>query len=200
MIEIGNTLVSLDLLAERFVCDIARCKGICCEEGDSGAPLELDELEPIEAVLPKLLPMLSAQAREVIERQGIAYTDEEGDLVTSIVGNRECVFAYRDDQGVWQCAIEKAYEQGLTPFRKPVSCHLYPVRLRKRKNFLAVEYHRWEVCSDACRLGAQLKVPVYKFLKDPLIRRFGQEWYQELEKAATAFYDSEYYKKLFGNK
>ena len=200
MIEIGETLVSLDLLSEQFVCDIAHCKGICCEEGDSGAPLEEDEIVALEQDLPFVTPMLSAEAREVIDRQGVAYVDEEGDIVTSIVGNRECVFAYRDDNGVWQCSVEKAYEQGLTPFKKPISCHLYPIRLRKRKNFIGVEYHRWDVCTDACRLGSQLKVPVYRFLKDPLIRRFGAEWYAELEKAAEAFYKSEYYQKLFGGK
>ena len=195
MLEIGDTLVSLELLNEQFCCDIARCKGICCEEGDSGAPLLEEELASIEQSLPHLWDRLSPKAREVIRRQGISYTDEEGDLVTSIIDGRECVFAYKDEQGTWQCAIEKAWEQGLTSLRKPVSCHLYPVRLHQHRRFLAVEYHQWEVCRSACRLGAELKLPLYRFLREPLVRRFGEDWYRQLDEAAQAYYESEYYKQ-----
>lgn len=195
MIEIGDTLVSLDLLAERFCCDIAACRGACCEEGDSGAPLLEEELESLAAALPQVLDLLSPEARAVIDRQGVAYTDQEGDLVTSIVGGRECVFACRDEEGVWQCAIEKAWERGLTPFRKPVSCHLYPVRVHPHRRFVGVEYHRWDICQPACRLGEELRLPVYRFLKEPLIRRFGEAWYAELEEAARVYYASEHYRK-----
>ena len=194
MLEIGDTLVSLELLNEHFCCDIAHCHGICCEEGDSGAPLLQEELEALEEVLPHILDRLSPAAREVIDRQGVAYTDMEGDLVTSIVDGRECVFAVRDGQGTWQCAIEQAWEQGMTAFRKPVSCHLYPVRLHQHRRFLAVEYHQWEVCRGACRLGDELKLPLYRFLKGPLVRRFGEEWYRELDEAAQAYYASDYYR------
>ena len=194
MLEIGETLVSLELLNEQFCCDIAHCHGICCEEGDSGAPLLDEEVDVIEKLLPQILDSLSPAACEVIGKQGVSYVDVEGDRVTSIVDGRECVFACKDEQGTWQCAIEKAWEQGKTSFQKPISCHLYPVRLHQHRRFLAVEYHQWDVCRQACRLGRELKLPLYRFLKGPLIRRFGQAWYDELDEAAKAYYASDYYK------
>lgn len=181
MVQIDDTLISLDLFEKRFVCDLAKCKGICCVEGDSGAPLEESELVELEAVLPAVWDDLSPKAQSVIRRQGVAYRDTDGDLVTSIVDGLDCVFTYYDEQGYCKCAIEKAYREGKVSFYKPVSCHLYPVRVDQHYDFRAVNYHSWSVCRDAICLGRKLDVPVYRFLKEPLIRKFGKAWYDELE-------------------
>ncbi|MGN0187144.1 MAG: DUF3109 family protein [Paludibacteraceae bacterium] len=188
MVEIGDTVVSFDLFEQQFCCDLGICRGQCCVEGDSGAPLEMDEVAALEAALPVVWNELSEAARQVIDRQGVAYVDCQGDLVTSIVNGRECVFAYVDAaDGVCKCVLEKACREGKTQFLKPVSCHLYPVRLTRYKDFTAVNYHRWNVCACAEKQGRALKLPVYKFLKAPLIRRFGEAWYAELEEAAKAY-------------
>ena len=187
MVEIGDTVVSFDLFEQRFCCDLSVCRGECCIEGDSGAPLEEEEVSELEKVLPTVWNDLSEECRRVIEKQGVAYRDADGDLVTSIVGDRECVFSYKDADGVCKCAVEKAYREGRTGFYKPISCHLYPVRLTKYEGFTAVNYHRWEVCACAEKLGRKIGMPVYKFLKEPLIRRFGEAWYKELEEAAEAY-------------
>lgn len=194
MVEIGDTIVSFDLFEQQFCCDLDICKGQCCVEGDAGAPLEMDEIAKLEEVLPVIWNDLSEAARKVVDAQGVAYSDAEGDLVTSIVNRRECVFSYIDfAEGVCKCAIEKAYHEGKTSFYKPISCHLYPIRLKKFKDFTAVTYHRWSVCSCAETKGHKLQLPVYKFLKTPLIRRFGEAWYKELEEAAKA-YEAEFNK------
>lgn len=194
MVEIGDTIVSFDLFEQQFCCDLDICKGQCCVEGDAGAPLEMDEIAKLEEVLPVIWNDLSEAARKVVDAQGVAYSDAEGDLVTSIVNRRECVFSYIDSaDGICKCAIEKAYHEGKTSFYKPISCHLYPIRLKKFKDFTAVTYHRWSVCSCAETKGHKLQLPVYKFLKTPLIRRFGEAWYKELEEAAKA-YEAEFNK------
>jgi len=194
MVEIGDTIISFDLFEQQFCCDLDICKGQCCVEGDAGAPLEMDEIAKLEEVLPVIWNDLSEAARKVVDAQGVAYSDAEGDLVTSIVNRRECVFSYIDSaEGVCKCAIEKAYHEGKTSFYKPISCHLYPIRLKKFKDFTAVTYHRWSVCSCAETKGHKLQLPVYKFLKTPLIRRFGEAWYKELEEAAKA-YEAEFNK------
>lgn len=188
MVEIGDTVVSFDLFEQQFCCDLGICRGQCCVEGDSGAPLEPDELAQLEEALPAVWDDLSPVARHVIDRQGVAYVDCQGDLVTSIVDGRECVFSYVDAaDGVCKCAFEKAFREGRSTFCKPVSCHLYPVRLTRYKDFTAVNYHRWNVCSCAEKKGHLLGLPVYKFLKTPLVRRFGEAWYAELEEAAKAY-------------
>lgn len=187
MVEIGNTVVSFELFEQQFCCDLAVCKGECCIEGDSGAPLEEGEVEQLEALLPIIWDDLSDASKEIINAQGVAYEDEDGDMVTSIVHGRECVFTYTDQEGVCKCAIEKAHREGKTEFYKPISCHLYPVRLAEYKDFTAVNYHRWQVCACAEKLGHKIGLPVYKFLKTPLIRKFGQAWYEELEEAAKAY-------------
>lgn len=184
MIQIDDTLVSLDLLECPFICDLGQCKGECCVEGDSGAPLEDEEVEELEKVLPVIWDDLSPEAREIIEKQGVAYVDSDGDLVTSIVDGKNCVFTCYDEDGTCHCAIEKAYRQGKVSYYKPVSCHLYPVRVAKYPSYRAVNYDRWTVCKAAILLGQKENVPVYKFLKEPLIRKFGEEWYQQLEKVA----------------
>lgn len=181
MIEIGNAIVSFDVLTKPFVCDLDTCQGICCIEGDAGAPLEEDEIEKIKEMLPIIWDDLTPQAKEIINTQGVSYKDIEGDNVTSIVNGKDCVFTYRDEQGMCKCAIEKAYREGKTDFYKPISCHLYPIRLDSANGYTIVNYHRWDVCKCACKLGKKLKVPVYKFLKEPLIRKFGEDWYKELE-------------------
>lgn len=180
MLQIDDTIVSFDLFDECFVCDLATCKGICCVEGDAGAPLEEDEIEKLQEILPVVWEDMSEAAKEVVRQQGVYYVDEEGDAVTSIVDGRECVFACVDG-GTYKCAIEKAYREGKIDFYKPISCHLYPVRLKKYRDFTAVNYHRWSVCGCARTLGRSLQVPVYKFLKEPLVRRFGMEWYRQME-------------------
>ncbi len=183
VVQIDDTLVSTDCLTEKFCCDLQACKGICCVEGDAGAPVELDEVAAMEAALPAVWPLLSASAQAVIDRQGVVYTDEEGDLVTSIVNGKDCVFTCYDENGHCLCAFEKAFREGKTSFYKPLSCHLYPIRLKKIGDGVALNYHRWEVCRMAVEKGRQLGLPVYRFLKEPLVRRFGEAWYAELESA-----------------
>ena len=173
MIQIDNTLVSLDVLERQFLCDLSHCKGVCCVEGDSGAPLLEEEVGELEKALPVIWNDLAPKAREIIEKQGVAYVDEEGDLVTSIVNGKDCVFTCYDADGTCKCAVEKAYREGKLSFYKPVSCHLYPVRVEKYDTFEAVNYNRWNICKAAEVLGKKEKLPVYKFLKEPLIRRFG---------------------------
>lgn len=183
MLQINDTIISLDLLEEKFVCDLGKCKGICCIEGDAGAPLEAEEVAILNDLLPVVWDDLTAESKAVIEKQGVSYIDEDGEPVTSIVNGAECVFTYTDSEGICKCAIEKAYREGKTSFYKPVSCHLYPVRLQKYNDFIAVNYHRWSVCSCARKLGGKLGMPVYSFLKEPLVRRFGEAWYEQLDTA-----------------
>jgi hypothetical protein len=181
MLQIDDTIISLDLLDELFICDLGVCKGICCIEGDDGAPLELEEVKIIEDLLPIIWDDLSDKSKAVILKQGVSYIDDDGEPVTSIVNGAECVFTYTDEKGQCKCAIEKAYREGKTDFYKPISCHLYPVRLQKYEDYTAVNYHRWKVCNCARKLGGKLEVPVYRFLKEPLTRKFGEAWFEQLE-------------------
>ncbi len=181
ILQLGDVLFTSDLLTECFCCDLEACKGACCVEGDSGAPLLLDEIAELERVLPETVADLSAEALEVIERQGVAYTDQEGDLVTSIVNGKDCVFTCRDAAGCTFCATEKAFREGRTDWSKPISCYLYPLREKRFNGGLAgLSYHRWDVCRPAVEKGRELGLPLYKFLREPLIRRFGKEWYESL--------------------
>lgn len=184
MIQIEDTLVSLDVIERCFICDLSHCKGACCIDGDSGAPLEESEVAELEKVLPAVWDDLSPAAQAVIRRQGVAYKDIEGDTVTSIVNDKDCVFTCYGDDGICQCAIEKAYREGRVDFYKPISCHLYPVRVTNYEGFRAVNFHKWEVCRAAEILGYREKLPVYKFLREPLIHKFGESWYQTLETCA----------------
>lgn len=192
MIQIDDTIISIDCLSEKFCCDLDACAGTCCIEGDAGAPVDLDEVEELEAALPVVWNDLSASAQTVIDKQGVVYTDEEGDLVTSIVNGKDCVFTCYDEKGCCFCALEKAYRAGKTNFYKPLSCHLYPIRLKKIGDMTALNYHRWDVCKAAVCKGEQLNLPVYRFLKEPLIRCFGQAWYDELEKAVEELKEQGY--------
>ena len=181
MIEIDNTLISDDLGSSFFVCDLNRCKGTCCVEGDLGAPLEDQELEILDAVYPEVAPYLSAAGNAEIKAQGTYIKDSDGDFSTPTVGGKECAYAKYDDNGILKCGIESAYFDGKIEFRKPISCHLYPVRITSYDQYDAVNYDRWHICDPACSLGASKEVPLYKFLKTPLIRKYGKLWFQKLE-------------------
>ena len=184
MIQIDDKLISEDLFSEEFVCNLAKCKGICCVEGDAGAPLEEDETKILDEIYPKIKPYLSPEGIQAIEEQGTYTLDFEGDLVTPLVNNAECAYVIFDEKGYTKCAIEKAYEDGVIDWQKPISCHLYPIRITEYSNFSAINYHEWDICSDACTLGKELGVKVYQFLKKPLIRKYGEEFYQTLSEAA----------------
>lgn len=180
MMKIGDVLVSDDIKSVEFVCHLEKCKGACCVEGDLGAPLEDDELPAMDNILKEVRPYLTPEGIKAIEKQGPYILDEDGDYSTPTIGGRECAYAHYDEQGVLKCGIEQAWLDGKTKFRKPISCHLYPIRITKKKDFEAVNYHKWSICSAACSYGKSLKVPLYKFLKEPLIRKYGEKWYEEL--------------------
>ena len=192
MFVIGNnTLVSLDVLEKEFCCDLDTCRGCCCIEGDAGCPVSDEELKQIEALLPELLPQMTKEARAVVEQQGLAYLDPSGEQVLSIVNGKDCIFARTDHNGWCYCLIEKYYNQSPitnNQLKKPISCALYPIRLTKVGEYTGLEYHRWDICHCARVLGKKLHKPLYQFLKEPLIRRFGQEWYDELELTATEWH------------
>ena len=180
MLQIQDTLVTLDLAERFFCCDLGSCLGECCIEGDAGAPITKEEYEKLKEILPEIWDDLLPQAQEEIRANGVGYIDEEGDLVTSIVDGKNCVFTCYASDGMCQCAIEKAYREGRIDFYKPESCHLYPLRLIEYPTFTAVNYHRWKICRCAEILGRKNGVRLYQFLREPLVRRFGQEWYDEL--------------------
>jgi len=187
ILEVGGVLISSEVLTERFCCDYEKCKGICCVEGDAGAPVTLDEVAAIEASLDVVWPRLSASAQSVIDRQGVAYNDRDGELVTGIVRGRDCVFTCYEGEGCL-CALECAFREGRTSFCKPVSCALYPIRERRFSGGLVgLNYHRWAVCEDGRKKGKALDLPLYRFLREPLIRRFGAAWYDELCQVAKLF-------------
>ena len=184
ILEVGGVLLSSDILTERFCCDLDVCGGACCIEGDAGAPVSLDEIGEIEASLDAAWPMMSASAQAVVDRQGVAYTDSEGELVTSIVNGKDCVFTVYEE-GCCLCALEKACHQGKSRFVKPISCALYPIREKRfADGLVGLNYHRWAICEGARKKGLDLNLPLYRFLRQPLIRRFGEEWYHELEEVA----------------
>jgi len=181
MIKVGEILVSDDIKEVEFVCNLEKCKGACCVEGDLGAPLEEDELGIMKSIQKEVRPYITKEGAQAIKEQGPYILDEDGDYSTPTIGGKECAYALYDKQGVLKCGIEQAYLDGKISFRKPISCHLYPIRITKnKKGFEAVNYHKWDICSAACQLGQALGVPVYKFLKDPLIRKYGESWYEEL--------------------
>lgn len=186
MFLIQNTLVSLDVLEKEFCCDLDKCRGCCCVEGDAGAPVSDEEVEQIKSMLPALLPEMTPEARKVVEKQGIAYLDPSGEQVLSIVNDKDCIFARTDHKGWTYCLIERSQKsETRSQMAKPISCHLYPIRLTKVGDLIGVEYHRWDICHCARQLGKKLHLPLYKFLREPLIRRFGEDWYAELELTAT---------------
>lgn len=184
--QVGKVLLSTEIVTEYFCCDLSACHGQCCVDGESGAPLTLDEAAELERLLPTIEDSLSAEARKVIADQGVAYVDVEGDLVTSIVNGQDCVFTCYED-GCCLCAAERAYREQLTDWCKPISCALYPIREKRLSNgYVGLNYHRWSVCDPARRKGQELRLPLYRFLKAPLTCRFGEAWYKELEATVDA--------------
>lgn len=188
MLQIGeNTLVTLDIVERFFCCDLDKCLGACCIEGDAGAPVTEEEVREIEAAVPAIEADMLPRAIEEVRNAGVAYVDEEGDLVTTILDGKNCAFTCYAPGGVCLCALEKAQREGRIAFRKPVSCALYPLRIKEYPTFTAVNYHRWDICRDAEVLGKKLGIRLYQFLKEPLTRRFGKEWYDELCQACEAY-------------
>ena len=189
MIEIEGILVSLEILEEAFVCDLTACKGACCYEGDYGAPITESEKDKIIADLEKIKPYLNPDCITEIEEFGTYEYDVDHELATALNKGKECVFAVLENK-TWKCGIEKAWLDGKTDFQKPVSCHLYPIREVQLKESIGLNYHEWDICSPACKLGQKLKVPVYVFLKEPLERRFGKVWYAKLDEVAKDYLES----------
>lgn len=187
MLQIGNVLASLDIVQRFFCCNLDKCLGECCIEGDAGAPITTEEYDKLKEILPIVWDDLLPTAQEVVEQQGVGYVDSEGDLVTSIVDGRNCVFTCYGPNGLCQCAIEKAFREGKTDFQKPVSCHLYPARVTDYPTFSAINYHRWKICKAAETLGRQKGIRLYQFLEAPLTRRFGKDWYNEFKTACEAY-------------
>jgi hypothetical protein len=189
MLQIKDTLISQDLIEKNFSCDLEKCKGACCVRGDSGAPLTQEEVELLPEIINQIKPFLRKEGRAAIEEQGTHVVDDENESVTPLVNGQECAYVIFE-KGIARCGIEKAFEAKAITFRKPVSCHLYPVRLKKYDRFIAVNYDKWEICEPARKMGDNLKIPVYKFVRRALIRRFGEDWYMHL-KIADRWKDSD---------
>lgn len=183
MVEIDNTLVSDDVFSKRFLCDLSACKGACCVEGDSGAPLEFEEIGILEEILEEVKPYMRQEGIDRVEETGVFTIDTDGEYVTPLVNDAECAFVQFDKSGIAKCAIEMAHRDGKINFPKPISCHLYPIRLNTLKDFTAVNYNHWPICDPARVCGAKLDVKVYKFLKEPIIRKFGAEYFEKMEAA-----------------
>lgn len=184
MFQLGKTIVSEELIEKDFVCNLQACKGTCCVDGEAGAPLEDREINILVDIYRQVKPFLRPEGIAAIEEHGVYVKGEDGEWETPLVNNNECAYATFSATGIAECGIEKAYNAGATRWRKPISCHLYPVRVKEYSKLVAVNYHKWEICDPACTLGTSLKVPVYKFVKDALIRKFGKRWYAELEQVA----------------
>jgi hypothetical protein len=181
LVEIQDKIVSTQIFERQFVCDLTACKGACCIEGNGGAPVTKEEVDIIEANLDKILPYMRSEGIAAIEAQGVVYEDEDFEPATTLVNDKECAFVYFDQTNTAKCAIEKAHREGQIDFIKPISCHLYPIRTKQFNEYTALNYEKWDICEPACACGEKLDVPVYKFLKEPLIRAFGPEFYKELE-------------------
>lgn len=191
MIIIENKIISDDIIAAQFVCDLAKCKGGCCEDGDAGAPLSKKELKEVADNYETIKPYLTKDAIAEVEKNGMYQYNDEFGWVTPVLAsdNEICVYAFREKNGLIKCAFEQAYNEGKIKWKKPISCHLYPIIAYKGKhgNYERLNYEpRKKMCSPACTLGKQLQVPVYKFLKEPLVRKYGQEFYDVLEQIANA--------------
>jgi hypothetical protein len=187
MFQLGKTIVSEDLIEKEFVCNLGACKGACCVEGSAGAPVTKEEVNILKEIYPKVKPFLRPEGIAAIEAQGTHVVSDLNELETPLVNGNECAYVTFTDHGIASCGIEDAYNAGEVPFQKPISCHLYPVRVQDYSEFSAVNYHKWPICNDACTLGKELQVPVYKFVKEALIRKFGKNWYAELEKVADKY-------------
>lgn len=184
MFQLGKTIVSEDIIEKDFVCNLSACKGECCVAGDAGAPLEESELQIMKDIYKDVKPFLREEGIKAIEEQGVYTTNDYGEHETTLIDGADCAYVIFDDKNTALCGIEEAYNSGLISWKKPVSCHLYPIRVREYSEFSGVNYDKWEICDDACSLGQELQVPVYKFVKQALVRKFGEDWYAELEKVA----------------
>jgi len=184
MFQLGKTIVSEEIIENDFVCNLAACKGACCVDGDAGAPLEDKETEILVDIYAKVKPFLSPEGIKVIEDVGAFVKGDDGEWETPLVNGSACAYVFFDDKNTAKCGIEEAYNKGKISWKKPVSCHLYPIRIREYTELTAVNYHKWQICDPACSLGEELQVPVYKFVKEALIRKFGADWYSELETVA----------------
>jgi hypothetical protein len=182
IVEIDDKLISTEIFERKFVCDLNACKGACCVEGDNGAPLTMDEVDILEEIYETVKPFMREEGIAAVEKTGVFYMDEWNEPATTLVDNQECAFVYFDEKGITKCAIEQAHLAGKVDWKKPISCHLYPIRVSKLTNNVALNYDEWNICKPACACGEQLNVPVYKFLKDPIIRAFGEEFYEDMEK------------------
>lgn len=184
-VEIDGAVIAEDVMAREFVCNLSKCKGACCVKGDAGAPLEDEETQILESEVEKIKPYLRSEGIKSIEQQGAWLKDpRDGEAVTPLVDGKECAYVVFESDGTAKCGIEIAWRAGATNFQKPISCHLYPIRIKKYKNFEAVNYHKWDICTPACQLGKQLQIPVFAFLKDALVRKYGLLWYEKLAEAA----------------
>lgn len=188
MFQLGKTIVSEEILDKDFVCNLNACKGACCIEGEAGAPLTKEEGKILKEIYPIIKPFLRPQGIEAIENQGVYTEDINGDFETTLVAGKECAYVIVDEQKIAKCGIEMAYKEGVIKFQKPISCHLYPIRVKEYSTLTAVNYHSWPICHEACTLGKELKVPTYQFVKEALIRRFGLSWYDELDDMAQEYY------------
>lgn len=184
MFQLGKAIVSEDIIEKDFVCNLSACKGACCIEGEAGAPVTKEEMGILEDIYPQVKPFLRPEGIAAIEKQGTTIVSDFDEIETPLVNGQECAYVTFTDQGIASCGIEDAFNAGAINFRKPISCHLYPVRIQEYSEFSAVNYHRWSICDPACALGKELQVPIYKFVKNGLIRKFGENWYAELEKIA----------------
>jgi hypothetical protein len=183
MFQLQKTIVSEEILEKEFVCNLSACKGACCVDGDAGAPLDENETKILAEIYPIVKPFLRPEGIKAIEAQGTHVTSDFGELETPLIDGKDCAYVIFDGKTAL-CGIEQAYNQGIVAWKKPVSCHLYPIRVKEYSDFSAVNYHKWHICSDACALGEELGVPVYQFVKEALVRKFGQQWFDELEKVA----------------
>lgn len=190
MIAIDNVLISDDVIEARFVCDLHKCKGGCCEDGDAGAPLEKEEKKFVDENIEIIKPYLTKEGLAEIERQGRYVYDREFGWVTPTIDGKICAYGYRDAQGIIKCGIEQAYNDGKLGWKKPISCHLYPIKISKRKEYTNVNYEPRDVlCKPACTLGKKLKLPVYQFLKEAIVRKFGMEFYTTLHQIAVEHFE-----------
>lgn len=187
MFQIGKTLISEEIIENDFVCNLSACKGVCCVDGASGAPLNNDETAILDDIFDEVRPFLRQEGIKAIEEQGTFVKGDDGEWETPLVNNRECAYVIYSDNSITKCGLEDAYNSGATKWKKPISCHMYPVRIREYSEFTAVNYHKWEICDTACNLGNELQVPIYKFVKEALIRKFGKKWYTELEEVAKEY-------------
>lgn len=185
MFQLGKTIVSEEIIENDFVCNLSACKGACCIDGNAGAPLEDEETEILVDIYADVKPFLRSEGIAVIEKQGAFVKGDDGEWETPLIDNSECAYVTFSANGTAKCGIEEAYNQGAVTWKKPISCHMYPVRVREYTQLTAVNYHKWQICDPACSLGNELKVPIYKFIKEALIRKFGEAWYEELEQVAS---------------